>query len=644
MINKSTVEVEPIKNLNLSISILSLVNFYQYQNGIRVKDYERYIKFCGKKINSLRKEFRITQGKRKFTKISIDSQIAKDSKIINILILDCERKWALGALYNQRLTSLDSVVSEWRYKTKQKFAKATKLAENMLSVCRERCDDQTCQEAEAYYNTMKANYNTYSRKFQSAIDSYKLAKDIYQKISLVKDSIEAFVYKDKIKFITLQIRFCEYNLQSDSKNQMVNNNFEEDEEETEIEVQVNQDTKIFNQISSLSNQEDAFQPNLCLDKIKEALEIRFSNTTIPIKNENVRTKLVKIDELNTKIKNETELTKKQNIFSDVFNLIDDAYKLVKQEKAEKAKDGDSYNQIYNKILSYFSLMKINFQIWKTMIYVDNYKSVFCSKSAITDILDKETSKLSVKPQEMIKLYDNLIQYFGQIKTNDREYLEDSAFNLLNFKELVAGAFKVFYTSTLYLSLKRYEEAYNLLHYFKKSFNEYSKQYELNKFSNLKLRDLDSLMNDFKQADEFSSFIIQKLFVKMTFEQNNKMIGKTDLTAKDKQVDKNAIKCNSWLLSNLKGDKNSINKENYEIFKDYTKISYEEFKEAQNKQTYNNFTHLIQFPPNFQIIYPKPISFDLVHSLLQYPDLKDKSKKEEKKGLIGKTLGYLFGRK
>ena len=90
--------------------------------------------------------------------------------------------------------------------------------------------------------------------------------------------------------------------------------------------------------------------------------------------------------------------------------------------------------------------------------------------------------------------------------------------------------------------------------------------------------------------------------------------------------KPAVKCHSWLYNNLKGDKKSVNQENYSIFKDYAKISFEEYSDALKRQEFNNNTHLIQFPPNFLLLTPKPISFDLVFNYFQYPDLTEQVKK------------------
>lgn len=79
-----------------------------------------------------------------------------------------------------------------------------------------------------------------------------------------------------------------------------------------------------------------------------------------------------------------------------------------------------------------------------------------------------------------------------------------------------------------------------------------------------------------------------------------------------------------------------------MFKDIISINYNEYKEALEKQTFNNSTHIIQFPPNIQSILPKPIMYDLTFQNIVYPDIEAKTKKQEKAGLIGRTFGYFFG--
>lgn len=629
--------VEEIVNLNLTLNILSIINTYQLQNGIRNKDYERYIGFCAKKISKIRQEFKLTQGKKKFKKISISEENAKDSKLLLIQLLECERKWALASNYNKNMTELDHIVPEWRYKAKLKFKQASEESLKLLNICKVRADEQTILEAEAYNCLINANYNFYIRKFNIANDEYKRAKDIYQGILLKKDYIDALTYKDKINSINLQIRFCENN--SKEKGKEINMIFDPKEEEEEIIVPKNVSNEI-------KQSHDVFEPDLCFEKSDTEFGLKINGSTFPIKNETVKNKLIKLEEYSLAIRLESDLSKKQNFFSDLFNLIDDCQKLTKIDKAEKSKDGESIIQVFNKILTYFSLLKINYQIWKTAIYLETYKSIFTNDNLILQILEKDNLKLQVKPQEIIKLYDNYIQYVNMIKTSDKDGINELQFKIYGFTEQILGSLKIFYTSIVYLCTKKYEEAYNLVAHFDQTWLEVEKNYELNKFNNYNQRDLESLMNDGKKLSEFSKFLSIKIYTKMNIDRNKNLLELTTKKGHNKENQDNnnkeiKIKCNSSLYSSLKGNKESINQENFEVFKNFSKLSYKEYQDTIKNLNFSNYSNIIQFPPAFQVLHPKPISFDILYNQLSYPNLTEKTKEKESKGILRSVFG-LFG--
>jgi signal recognition particle subunit SRP68 len=198
------------KQIRLDI-LLSTTNM-QNQNGIRLNDYGRYAKFCSTKINKLRKILKITQGKRKFVKIEIDSEICSDARHLLILILNCERKWSIGMAIKQQLTSIGEDIKPLRANIKNKFKKAAEVAKQILEISKEKCDTQTILEAEAYYSYSMANYLLFTGKFQEALDLFKVSAKVYEKFTSIKDNIESIVYTDRINNIKSSIRLCVYNI------------------------------------------------------------------------------------------------------------------------------------------------------------------------------------------------------------------------------------------------------------------------------------------------------------------------------------------------------------------------------------------------------------------------------------------------
>lgn len=206
-----TEEVQKV-NQQIRLDILLTTTNMQNQNGIRLNDYQRYAKFCKTKIHKLRKILKITQGKRKFNKIEINSELVSDSRHLLILILNCERKWAIGMGIKQQLTSIGEDIKKLRANIKNKFKKAAEVSKQILDISKERYDTQTNLEAEAYYSYSMANYLLFTRKFQEALDLFKVSAKIYEKFSSIKDTIESIVYRDRINTIKSSIRLCVYNI------------------------------------------------------------------------------------------------------------------------------------------------------------------------------------------------------------------------------------------------------------------------------------------------------------------------------------------------------------------------------------------------------------------------------------------------
>ena len=68
----------PLQPNSLKMDILLATSSMQHQNGLRVGDYLRYSHFCRKKIQKLRKLFKLSQGKKKFKKLPITPIINKN--------------------------------------------------------------------------------------------------------------------------------------------------------------------------------------------------------------------------------------------------------------------------------------------------------------------------------------------------------------------------------------------------------------------------------------------------------------------------------------------------------------------------------------------------------------------------------------
>ncbi len=70
-------------------------------------------------------------------------------------------------------------------------------------------------------------------------------------------------------------------------------------------------------------------------------EIKFHSFSIPIKNEKIKNGFIKVEDILKKIREETDINKKMNSFTDIFNIVDDMLKILKKERADEVNPSES---------------------------------------------------------------------------------------------------------------------------------------------------------------------------------------------------------------------------------------------------------------------------------------------------------------
>lgn len=252
---------------------------------------------------------------------------------------------------------------------------------------------------------------------------------------------------------------------------------------------------------------------------------------------------------------------------------------------------------------------------------------------------------------MIKFCDNLLDYQNQLINMEKENPDPSYLIDLNYRSKIYDIFKIYFVGLIYLSNKKYEEAYTIQHHIIEKIKEAFEFYDIHNLSNVSsLKSLNSKVGNF---EKISKFIIAKSFVKMTKEKLSSATYRANntnlhnITNKNAEAEnlakKNKVKMNSWMFDLINDNNAVMTKETFEVLKDNVNFTYEEYFDAYNKNNYNNYSHIIQFPPNTQLINPKPIVYDLSFQKFQYPNLSEKSKKQENKGIIGRAFGYFFNK-
>ncbi len=253
---------------------------------------------------------------------------------------------------------------------------------------------------------------------------------------------------------------------------------------------------------------------------------------------------------------------------------------------------------------------------------------------------------------MIKLYDNLLEYQSQLLNLEKDNPDQSYLIDLNFRNKVYSASKIFYVGLFYLLNRKYEEVYTIMHHIIERIAEINEVYETNNLSGISL--LRELKEQLEVIENLSRFVISKSYVKMIKQKStalnqasgnkaNKMVVDSEVTqTTTTKKEKTKLKFHTYLLDEMQLTREELTPESFALFKDNVKISYEEYKEALDKNNYNNYSSIIQIPPNTQQLNPKPVIYDLTFLRFQYPDLTEKIK-ESNKGLFGRAMGYFFNK-
>ena len=640
----------PFKPNSLRMDILLAIASMQHQNGVRVGDYLRYGHFCRKKIQKLRKLFNLTQGKRKYQNNSISPGLITDNKIFLILILECERNWAYGTYHKLELTALGEDIKRLRYDITKKFKRSSKNAQNIFEICKKIGDTQTQLEAEAYYDFIHSNYLIFSRNFKDALELLKRACKIYEKIKQLKDTIESFEYEEKIKAMKTSIRLCIYNLSSTKDTILDEKIFQ-----NTINIEDNELTEKIEEIKKGVN------------KIEEEYSIKYHGMQIPIKNEKLRNDFEKLNELNSKIEKEENTPKKFILIQDYYNIIDEIYRLVKKLKSEEGNQAsENFTKIYSNILSYIENLRLKKYIDKNLSYIADYSKEYNNIENITNLFEKDNLKLRIKPQEMMKLYDNLKEYQSQLINLEKENPEQAYIVELNYREKIYELSKIFYVGLFYVINKKYSQAYTIMFYTIEKIKEANDFFEQHHLANIsQLKELKKQTNN---IEKLAIFVINTTFAKI---QLNKDKDKSkEKTEKQKEIEKenknrkDIIKDNKEILDkkefkeNIKKEKKIkyspylvdliknynliITKEQYESLQEYITLRYENYLEGLKYQNFNGYTHIVQVPMNTQLLEPKPIVYDLAFEKIEFPDLNQKVKTESK-SLMGRAFGYFFGK-
>lgn len=215
------VDLGPIK-----LDILAVVKTSQGEHGLRHADYDRYRSYCAKRVRRLRKTVGFTLGvKKTFTQRVMTAADVTDERHLLIPLMNAERAWS----YAMHLKRESGTEARPRHHMLLRLAKAARWASELETLARQRADQRTILEAEAYAAWMLANHALERENWAPALRNYFRARTIYLELARVSLFAEQQVYKEMVDEIEPIQRYCRYQLQTAGGDATVDDGDVEDE-------------------------------------------------------------------------------------------------------------------------------------------------------------------------------------------------------------------------------------------------------------------------------------------------------------------------------------------------------------------------------------------------------------------------------
>ena len=150
------------------------------------------------------------QGRNRVKVHQVDAENCKNDRHLQIVLLDCERAWALA----QELK--DDMPAEGHSRIAshivRRLKKASKCGGQLASICEKNCDARTSLEAQAYASYLEGLYRQEVEEWKDALSCMESANTIYTKLMSVASESEKVAYSSRLDEIAPSIRYCQYNI------------------------------------------------------------------------------------------------------------------------------------------------------------------------------------------------------------------------------------------------------------------------------------------------------------------------------------------------------------------------------------------------------------------------------------------------
>jgi len=562
-------EQEEVKIINLKV--LAVIREAQQKHGLRHADYQRYRGYCSRKIRRLRKAMGLVQGeKRKFNKKEVTTAILKDEKHLHIPLVTTERAWA----YYMQLKFEANAYPRKKYHMINRLRKARKYAEMLDSLCAnsDRVDARTKLETKAYASWLTGTFYFETGEWSEAKSTLSQAQTIYESLSQAVGEEEGNLFRQKMDEIAPSLRYCAYNIGDVSaKDDLMK--MRGDGANLELDSLIAQTRE--QQAATLQ-------------------DIDWKGRKMAVKQEKVRLFLLSYQESGQELARAKDSNAKLSIYENLLLQSKDAIQVLREDLMEDPEFRTRQQQSSGKVGSqhflytYLQYIRYTITVNRNNVLLDTMKRQLEGKEK------QEEGKKVVKPQDVVRMYENIIQSLHEVTSlagleDDEELAQANQLKITFYR-----AFKSFYMAKAFIFAKKWPEAMTIFHRALELITNARDEGGLEK-------DMETQLHSLQQLVEENKFVAHANSILETEKVTDKMAG-LEVSNKVPLVDR---------------------------LDDY----------LEDSGLVKGKSNLVHFPPEFEPIPCKPLFFDLAINHLEMPDLNSKlEKKEDGKGSLGGWLG------
>ncbi|KAG9449390.1 hypothetical protein H6P81_009355 [Aristolochia fimbriata] len=573
-----------------SINVLQLVKSAQMQHGLRHSDYTRYRRYCSARLRRLYKSLKFTHGRGKYSRRNINEATITEVRFLHVVLYMAERAWSHAM---EKKTLPEGPNARQRIYLTGRLRKAVKWATLFAQLCAIKGDLRTSLEAEAYASYMKGTLLFEQEKnWDTALMNFEKARAFYEKLGKFGGLEDQVLYRARVEELEPSIKYCAHKVGRSSI-----------------------------QASELLNAEKMEGPayDLFIAKLEAVMveartqqassmeEFSLLGRRFPLKNAKTQVAIAKAQQLERNILNNAgeslSAEKKLAQFDKIFVAYHDARSCIRNDLVT-AGDADNVKDDLSGLDKAISTVLSMRTVERNQLLISN------AKSKLAKHRDEKSEKVT-KPEELVRLYDLLIQSTADLcdlvnSGRDRTPEEVAFAEEYAIKSLAFRAERCFYLAKSYSLAGKRTEAYVLYRHARSLADEVVvKLQSANNSDQELIQELKALSINCRSNSciEHAAGIAEE---EKTQEKLTKGVSKISL--------KGVEKAEKFLLDNL---------DNYES--------------AVGDPNSKGVARITPFPPAFQAVPCNPIVLDIAFNSIDFPSLEHRMKKD-KKGIFSRLWG------